>query len=205
MCADTVSGCPSDHTKKESRTQSFLLPSFVQAEMDAPVRPAATAQKWAAPPAEGHSGRQKRSAPLTHHHPKHWSLSGRDRTEAHQAPRQASKTAAAWDWPGSEGGRVCSTPLFCLLLWAPQCHDGPKWPPQHTQMDNYLKQGRKITFQSQHLQRNIQYKLISLSQAQSLEQRPHTGHAGEPCGIALSGCIVPALAQSAISSVKCGT
>lgn len=53
--------------------------------------------------------------------------------------RQASDSTAAWNRPGSEEGRVCSTPLFCLPLWAPQCHDGPERPPQHKQMDNYLR------------------------------------------------------------------
>lgn len=138
-CADPVSGNPSDHTKK-SCTQSSPLPPFVQAETNAPVRLAVTAPKWPASPG-GHSCRQEGTAPLTHHQcgvptPKHWFLPGRDHTEAHQACWQASETAASWDWPGPEEWHVCSTPLFCLPLWAPQCHDGPKWPPQHKQMDN---------------------------------------------------------------------
>lgn len=127
--------------------------------------------------------------------------------EAHQACRQASETAAAWDWPGPEEWHVCSTLLFCLPLWAPQCHDGPKWPPQHKQMDNYLRQGRKSHF-----------KATACKETSSINSFPHhrhktwskdcTWHTGETCSIAegrLDGCTVPALAQSAKNSVKCGT
>lgn len=47
-------------------------------------------------------------------------------------PLQAlSERAALWDWPGAVEGHVCPSQQFCLPLWAPQCHDGPKWPPQH--------------------------------------------------------------------------
>lgn len=57
----------------------------------------------------------------------------RYKSEACQAQ---SETAALWDWSGTVEGDVCSSPQFCLPLWAPQYHDGPKWPLQHKQNGN---------------------------------------------------------------------
>lgn len=55
-------------------------------------------QPWAGVNSSSHT------PPVQCPHPQTLFLPGRDQTEACQAHRQASETAAAWDWPGSEEG-----------------------------------------------------------------------------------------------------